>query len=565
MSRSQLPTERLQSKPPSSRPNRWRLVVVSDEGSSSHALPKEGSVTLGRDDAAEIRLDDISASRRHATLHLGEQVTLQDLGGANGTIVRGRKLEPNETVTLTIGDTVELGKTLVVLQPDDLSDRSRPWTLITHAHFVDEIGKATAPFALLRIQVVAPPGVAQDVLSAELAATDVVASFGPSQFEVLAHGKTADEGQRLLERLSAKLVTAGARVRAGASGAPRDGTTADELLAACARPAAAPAPGFVVRDDAMSAIYRLIDRIAPSNINVLLLGETGSGKEVLSAEVHRRSKRSAAPFVKLNCTTLSETLLESELFGHEKGAFTGAVKTKPGLLETAKGGTVLLDEVGEITPSIQAKLLRVLEERAVMRVGGLKTEPIDVRFVFATNRDLEAEVARGAFRADLYFRVNGISVLIPPLRERIAEIEPLARAFAADSASKEGRQTPEFSLDAIASMKAWPWPGNIRELKNVITRAELLSTEGMITAASLSLGKSGVPAAAAVAAPGASTNLRDEREAAEKRAVLEALEKCDGNQTRAAEMLGVSRRTLVTRLSQYGLTKARKKDDSSTQ
>ncbi|MBS1149386.1 MAG: Sigma-54 dependent transcriptional regulator [Myxococcaceae bacterium] len=562
MSRSQLPTERLQSKPPSSRPNRWRLVVISEEGSSSHALPKTGSVTLGRDDTAEIRLDDISASRRHAALHLGEQVTIQDLGGANGTVVRGRKLEPNESVTLSPGDTIELGKTLVVLQHDELSDRSRPWTLITHAHFVEQIAKATAPFALLRLQVMASPGVAQDVLSVELAATDVVASFGPGQFEVLAHGKTAEEGQRLLEKLSAKLVSAGARVRAGASGAPRDGTTAEELLAACARPAAAPAPGFVVRDDAMAAIYRQLDRIAPSNINVLLLGETGSGKEVLSAEVHRRSKRAAGPFLKLNCTTLTESLLESELFGHEKGSFTGAIKTKPGLLETARGGTVLLDEIGEIPPSIQAKLLRVLEERAVMRVGGLKAEPIDVRFVFATNRDLEAEVARGAFRADLYFRVNGISVAIPPLRDRVAEIEPLARTFAADAAARDGRQPPEFSPEAIAALKAWPWPGNIRELRNTIIRAELLSAEGKITPASLALGKSG-GAPAQAAAPGASgTNLRDEREAAEKRAVLEALEKCDGNQTRAAELLGVSRRTLVTRLSQYGLTRARKKDEA---
>ncbi len=562
MSRSQLPTERLQSKPPSSRPNRWRLVVVSDEGSSSHALPKQGSVTLGRDDNAEIRLDDISASRRHATLHLGEQVSLQDLGGANGTIVRGRKLEPNETVTLSAGDTIELGKTLVVLQPDELSDRSRPWTLITHAHFVEEITKATAPFCVLRLQVMAPPGVAQDVLSAELAATDVVASFGPGQFEVLAPGKPAEEGQKLLEKLSTRLVAAGARVRAGAAGSPRDGTTADDLLAACARPAAAPSPGFVVRDDAMAALYRLIDRIAPSNINVLLLGETGSGKEVLSAELHRRSKRINAPFLRLNCAALTESLLESELFGHEKGSFTGAIKTKPGLLETAKGGTVLLDEIGEISSSIQAKLLRVLEERAVMRVGGLKTEPIDVRFVFATNRDLEAEVARGAFRADLYYRVNGISVLIPPLRDRIAEIEPLARAFAADSAGKEGRTAPDFTPDAIAALESWPWPGNIRELRNVIDRAVLLSGEGAITPAALSIGKAGTSSsgAPAAAAP-AGTNLRDEREAAEKRAVLEALEKCDGNQTRAAELLGVSRRTLVTRLQQYGLTKVRGKKD----
>jgi transcriptional regulator with PAS, ATPase and Fis domain len=349
-------------------------------------------------------------------------------------------------------------------------------------------------------------------------------------------------------------------VRAGVASAPRDGTDPDMLVAACSRPASAPSEGFVVRDDAMAALYRLVDRVAPSSINVLLLGETGVGKEVLASELHRRSKRASGPFLRLNCAALTESLLESELFGHEKGSFTGAIKQKQGLLEAARGGSVLLDEVGEMPASIQAKLLRVLEERKVTRVGSTVPEPIDVRFLFATNRDLEAEVARGAFRADLYFRVNGISLVIPPLRERLAEIEPLARQFLADAAKREGRPVPDLAADALATLRAWPWPGNIRELKNVIDRSILMAGEGSLTAEALGLGVVSTTRREVVST-GPASNLRDEREAAEKRAVLEALEKTDGNQTKAAEMLGVSRRTLVSRLQQYGLTRPRKKSE----
>jgi DNA-binding NtrC family response regulator len=419
---------------------------------------------------------------------------------------------------------------------------------------------------VLRLQVAAPPGVAQAVLSAELSPHDTVASFGPGQFEVLAPGRSGEAATQLMQKLSAKLVEQGARVRAGAASAPADGSSPEALLAACARPASAPAPGFVVQDDAMAQIYRQLDRIAPSMINVLLLGETGVGKEVLAQEIHRRSKRKDGPLLRLNCAALTETLLESELFGHEKGSFTGAVKDKQGLLESAKGGTVFLDEVGEMPSSIQAKLLRVLEERRVLRVGAVTPVPIDVRFVFATNRDLETEVARGAFRQDLYYRVNGISVQIPALRDRPAEIEPLARQFVAEAAQRDGVPPPDFSPDALAALKSYPWPGNIRELKNAIDRAILLATEGVVTSESLGLGptaSSPRPAAAGAAtSTGSSTNWKGEREAAEKRAVLEALEKTKGNQSKAAELLGISRRTLVTRLTQYGMTKPRKKGEA---
>jgi transcriptional regulator with PAS, ATPase and Fis domain len=277
------------------------------------------------------------------------------------------------------------------------------------------------------------------------------------------------------------------------------------------------------------------------------------GKEVLASELHRRSKRAAGPFVKLNCAALTESLLESELFGHEKGAFTGAVKQKQGLLETAKGGTVFLDEVGELPESLQAKLLRVLEERKVLRVGGTTPEAIDVRFVFATNRDLEAEVERGAFRRDLFYRINGISIAIPPLRERLGEIEPLARQFVAEACERDQRPVAEITPEALAMLKSWPWPGNIRELKNVMERALLLAGEGAIGPEALAIDGHEPPGKVP-----SGNALKDEREAAEKRAVLDALDKTGGNQTKAAELLGISRRTLVNRLTAYGMTKPRK-------
>jgi transcriptional regulator with AAA-type ATPase domain len=555
MSKASLPTEQLPRRPEALKAGRWRLLVISETGSSSHALPAQGSVTLGRGDDADIKLDDSSASRRHAILHLGAAPRLEDLGGSNGTIVRGQRLESKESVALTAGDSIELGKTIAVLQPDELSDRSRPWTLLSHARFVEAVNAARPPFGMLRMQVVAPPGVAQDVLSEGLDAKDVVASFGPGMFEIFVPGRDAAAVKTLGEKLSARLVAAGARVRVGHAAAPIDGTTADDLIVACSRPAASGSPGFVVRDDAMAALYRLVDRIAPSGLSVLLLGETGAGKEVLAGEIHKRSKRNGQPFMRLNCAALTETLLESELFGHVKGAYTGADKNREGLLEAGNAGSVLLDEIGEISPAVQAKLLRVLEERQVMPVGSNEKRPIDVRFIFATNRDLEAEVARGAFRSDLYYRVNGISLVIPPLRERTSEIEPLARTFATEAATREKKAAPDFTPEAVAALRTYPWPGNIRELRNVIDRAVLLAGEGAIGPQALSLGGKEAPP------PGAPvpSNLREEREAAEKRAVLEALEKCNGNQTKAAQMLGVSRRTLVTRLQQYGMTRPRKK------
>jgi DNA-binding NtrC family response regulator len=265
---------------------------------------------------------------------------------------------------------------------------------------------------------------------------------------------------------------------------------------------------------------------------------------------------------------MSESLIESELFGYEKGAFTGALQARPGLFESANGGTVFLDEVGELSPGTQAKLLRVLEERVVTRVGSNRPRPIDVRFVAATNRDIEAESTAGRFRQDLFFRLNGISLLIPPLRERPQEIELFARAFLA-AACREVERTapPVLSAAALALLQEHAWPGNVRELRNAIERAVVLCLGEAIVPEHLppSLLKAAESRRAETpAAPdGASSTLRSEIDALEKAKILETLERCGGNQSRAARMLGISRGTLLSRLDVFGIARPRKGERST--
>ena len=316
---------------------------------------------------------------------------------------------------------------------------------------------------------------------------------------------------------------------------------------------------LLVPDPTPGAVSTIVADIAQSEINVLILGESGTGKEVLADTLHHCSQRKG-PMQRINCAALSEQLLESELFGHEKGAFTGATHTRPGLLEAGHGGTVFLDEIGEISLATQARLLRAIEMREVIRLGATRPISIDVRFVCATNRELSREVADRRFRHDLYFRIDGVTLRIPPLRERRGMIARLATQFAqrVDSAG--------VSADALAVLEAHDWPGNVRELKAVIERAALLARGKPIRPTHLAFTPQAAPSAPAAAPPPppAASDARapsleglDAEQQADRARIIAALEECSHNQTRAAQKLGMSRTALVTKLRIYRIPRPR--------
>ncbi len=316
-------------------------------------------------------------------------------------------------------------------------------------------------------------------------------------------------------------------------------------------PAKVPADGVVVRDPKMKQLYAVLDVIAATELRVLLLGETGVGKDVVARAIHARSRRAAKPYLAINCGAFPESMLEAELFGYEKGAFTGANQAKPGLFEATHGGTVLLDEVGELAPTTQVRLLRVLESGEVIRLGSVAPRRVDVRVIAATHRDLRAMIAAGQFRQDLYFRLDGTTLTIPPLRERVADIEPLARTFAAAMAASLGRTAPDLEPSAIAALEAHAWPGNIRELKNVVERAVALRA-GSIRASDLTLD-------APAPVPDADQPLWNELEQVERKRVIDALAAAAGNQTAAAKQLGIARTTLIRRIEYFGLVRPKKR------
>lgn len=304
------------------------------------------------------------------------------------------------------------------------------------------------------------------------------------------------------------------------------------------------------RSRAFTDVVKLAETVAPTDSTVLVTGESGTGKEVVARYIHALSDRSGGPFVSINCGALPENLLESELFGHLKGAFTGAVRDREGLFVAARAGTFFLDEVGEMTAATQVKLLRVLQEREVVPVGSTEPVSVDVRIVAATNRDLEEEIRRGAFRGDLYYRLNVITLHLPPLRDRGDDVPILAEHFLARFAASRGREAPVLSGDALAALQAYDWPGNVRELENALERAAVLSPDGEIS-------RSALPARilSERAQPLVSDRLppNPPLEIIERAYIHWVLESEGGNKTRAAEILGIDPSTLYRKLVRYGL------------
>ncbi len=305
---------------------------------------------------------------------------------------------------------------------------------------------------------------------------------------------------------------------------------------------------IVYRSEVMNQLMRMVDRVAPSNATVLVLGESGTGKELVATAIHERSNRKNKPFVAINCGALRETLLESELFGHEKGAFTGAYSRKIGLAEVANGGTLFLDEIGELSPGIQAKLLRFLQEGEIYRVGGKEPIKVDIRLISATNRELDKEVMRGNFREDLFYRINTIMVHSPPLRRRKDDIQPLIEHFLSNGNLGFLNRGRSMSEDAMKIMMKYDWPGNIRELQNVCERLQILSEGHTIMPGDIP-DQIRDPEQKIVTDDYDATMTLHELE---KRYILKALNYFEGNKTQAANALGITIKTLYNKLHEYG-------------
>jgi len=561
-------------------PSAFRALYVNGPGGMTRYLLPEGHVHVGRGATATIPLDDPRVSREHAVLRVGKGVTLVDVGSRNGTFVRSRRLPPGEPWPLARGEPFFVGSSALVVDAAPLAAQRRQ-PLASFDEVRGRLGVSLAPAG-------APPEAAPHVLVLRVRPAQ---RLTPEALEgVLAavawspRGWTWWDGTRQLLagievrswRDAARLERAAAEQLAG-WGAQADidaillssqdvDSAGDGLrgLLCGESPVQLKRGKIVFRDPAMQSLRRTITRVAGATVNVLnvlILGETGVGKDVVACMVHELSARSDKPFIGINCSSLPDQLLESELFGYEPGAFTGAVKAKPGLIESADGGTVFLDEVGDLSPSLQAKLLRVIESGEVMRVGAVRPRSVDVRYTAATNHDLARAVESGRFRRDLFYRLNCVTLTVPPLRERPSEIEPLADLFLASACTRFGLPGRRLSTAAAAALQGYPWPGNVRELRNVVERAVLLASGPLIEAAHLGLPpiheqpsppEPPTPPADAAADAGKPGDAPSERDR-----IAQALVVCGGNQRRAAELLGVSRRTLVRQLSRLGLPRPR--------
>ena len=307
-----------------------------------------------------------------------------------------------------------------------------------------------------------------------------------------------------------------------------------------------PLEGVITGSPVMHKVCRTVEKVAPADATVLVLGESGTGKEVLARAIHSLSGRADGKFVAINCAAIPENLLESELFGYEKGAFTGAAKQTPGKIELANGGTLFLDEVGDMPLPLQAKLLRFLQERIIERVGGRQEIPVDVRVLCATHKDLPQLARENEFREDLYYRISEITIRIPPLREREGDMLLLARVFLEKFSKQMGKTQHRFSKDSLAAIEAYPWPGNVRELENRVKRAVIMAEHKQISVSDLELGGAGVDDIRTF-------NLREIREQAERQAIVRAMGHVGGRISQASELLGVSRPTMYDLIKKYNL------------
>ncbi|UQA60261.1 sigma 54-interacting transcriptional regulator [Polyangium aurulentum] len=627
------------------------LLVYHREGVSSVPLYPGRPIILGRKPPpgpSGVAVHEPSLSREHARFDLtdaGDIVTVKDLGSTNGTWVRGQRIQEAQ---LSPGDEVRMGTVHVVVHGGAYARAvSSP---LSHERFrmalEDEVVRARffrRPFALLMLRAEGPSGghvsSFHSGVSSALRPVDRLAFYGPDTLEVLVPEANREEAVTMVEGIlgSARAVSPG--LVGGIAVFPDAAGEPEALLEACRKAVLAASPkerrvhvaesstrlagegpadvmkgGLVAGGEAVRNILKQVPLLARSNIPVLILGETGVGKEVLAHRIHADGPRKDKPLVIVNCAAIPETLVEATLFGHEKGAFTGALQRQRGLFESADGGTLLLDEVGDLPKASQAALLRVLETRKLRRVGATSEIEVDVRILAATHRDLEEMANRGDFRSDLLYRLSGVPITIPPLRARTDEIEPLCLAFLRRASKANGRGIHGVEPSALDLLRAYPWPGNIRELRNAIERAVVLAQSDRITVEDLpervrhyaepSLGavdkvpepslpgrasepsvpeidlRATLPPRASTAPPSMSAEpppssepeepdlsddgLRSKLERYEIRIIVDALNACSGNQRLAAERLGLPLRTLVHKMAKLNIRRGHFEDPGAS-
>jgi DNA-binding NtrC family response regulator len=545
------------------------VLVVEEESSWAAPLQCDRTLTIGSAECAGLRLSAASARGEHARLTVRDEVTIHDIQApisVNGVIVHEKR-------RLFSGDVVTIGQATLVLHLPRPHARNRRMLgeAEVRLRLVEETERALRygrPFAVCVVNVT--PVVTEDVLACVIAsvrAVDVVGRDGDDI--VIVMPETTDSARIPAERALSAMKDLARSARAGLALFPSAGCTADALLTAARRASRAAEAGavfaaadiartlsiggrtVVAADPKMHELFMLIRRLAASELPVLVMGETGTGKEVVSEAIHAWSARSKLRFVAINCAAMSETLLESELFGHERGAFSGASSSRAGLFESADGGTVFLDEVGECTPHAQAKLLRVIETKRVCRLGSTMERAVDVRIVAATNRHLPTEVAQGRFREDLLFRLSAATVVVPPLRDRPSDLALLVTTLLADACGKLGRPTLSLGPSAWQCLAGYRWPGNVRELRNVMDYLAATFPGEVVEIADLPEPLRGP--STFVRSSGPFRKLADEVRELEQERIKQALDASDGVRVRAAALLGVPLRTFATKLKEYGL------------
>ena len=600
------------------------LLCFADNSATTFDLPERGELLVGRAPDVHFRLDDKLVSRQHARLHITSAgVHLTDLGSRHGTQVNGERVRT--TRHLESGDVIAIGSATLVFHGAVRPSVTRAFleSRVLQQRLEEELERAQRyrrALSLLIVELVGDkrrarvPDQAQVVasLAGRIRAIDAVSFTHATRLTFLLPELGSQEAGHLAEDIVTALIPVAPQARAGLASCPDDALDLDTLRS-CARLAAKAAGTgrlqraselawyravgeheVLVADPAMRRVYQLIDRLATTELPILITGDTGTGKELAAAAVHHSSARASGPFVSINCGALSQSLLESELFGHVKGAFTGASTARPGVFERAHGGTLFLDELGEMSSSAQVALLRALETKRVTRLGDTRERAVDVRLVAATNRDLGEAMESGRFRRDLFFRLSTARLALPPLRDRSREIPLLAQALLARACKRMGREPLDMSLSVSHALLDYSWPGNVRELANAMqyaaATADPLDTELDIWHLPESIAASTIgtasdmteyrsrtitPAPAPAAngpplaegssdAPGdvdgpdvpvAFRPIAEEVRELEKKRMLQALAATGGRRNKAAALISMPLRTFVTKLKRYGIQK----------